>query len=282
MAARLINANVGLRFIDVGLDGFDTHDDQPARIPACWPSSTRRSRPSSHTARPSYRNRVTIMTMSEFGRTPYSNESGGTDHGTANGSSSSGRNVKGGLYGMQPSLAGAGAVGPARAPRRLPLGASAPCWTDGWAAAAAPSSTAASRTSASSTAARAAPVAQRSRDRRCRRCSRADSSAWRRCACSTPATAPAAAAGRCRRARRGRSRWPARRHPRRCRRGRGQPDRGRRDGADVRHRVAERRGTARSRRTSTRCPAPPCPTWWSARWAWAGRSTSSTTLAASI
>ena len=33
IAARLINANVGLRFIDVGLDGFDTHDDQTARIP---------------------------------------------------------------------------------------------------------------------------------------------------------------------------------------------------------------------------------------------------------
>ena len=39
------------------------------------------------------------MTMSEFGRTPYSNDSAGTDHGTANVQFVIGPNVKGGHYG---------------------------------------------------------------------------------------------------------------------------------------------------------------------------------------
>ena len=29
VAARLINANLGLRVVDLGFDGFDTHADQP-------------------------------------------------------------------------------------------------------------------------------------------------------------------------------------------------------------------------------------------------------------
>ena len=29
VAARLINANLGFRVLDIGLDGFDTHDGQP-------------------------------------------------------------------------------------------------------------------------------------------------------------------------------------------------------------------------------------------------------------
>ncbi len=50
--------------------------------------------------------RVTLMTFSEFGRTPWSNDSNGTDHGSANCAFVFGKNVKGGFYGSSPSLAG--------------------------------------------------------------------------------------------------------------------------------------------------------------------------------
>jgi hypothetical protein len=45
------------------------------------------------------------MTMSEFGRTPYSNDSAGTDHGTANVQFVMGPNVRGGHYGQPSSFA---------------------------------------------------------------------------------------------------------------------------------------------------------------------------------
>ena len=102
-----------MRFIDVGLDGFDTHDDQnavaPRSVGASWTAAIQAFY---STVSPAYLDRITIMTMSEFGRTSFSNESGGTDHGTANDMFVIGSRVKGGLYGMQPSLAGLGAVGP--------------------------------------------------------------------------------------------------------------------------------------------------------------------------
>ncbi|MCU1360417.1 MAG: hypothetical protein JWN99_1706, partial [Ilumatobacteraceae bacterium] len=60
----------------------------------------------SATVSPAYLDRITIMTMSEFGRTSFSNDSGGTDHGTASSMFVIGTRVKGGLYGAQPSLAG--------------------------------------------------------------------------------------------------------------------------------------------------------------------------------
>ena len=73
------------------------------------------------TVSPAYLDRVTILTMSEFGRTSFSNESGGTDHGTANDLFVIGSRVKGGLYGMQPSLAGLEQWDRLRTPRRLPF-----------------------------------------------------------------------------------------------------------------------------------------------------------------
>jgi uncharacterized protein (DUF1501 family) len=106
IAARLINANVGLRFIDLGLDGFDTHDDQNSSHPDLMAELDDAIRTFYATVSPSFASRVTILTMSEFGRTSFSNTSGGTDHGTANNLFVIGSRVKGGLYGMQPSLAG--------------------------------------------------------------------------------------------------------------------------------------------------------------------------------
>jgi uncharacterized protein (DUF1501 family) len=106
LAARLINANVGLRFIDVSLDGFDTHDSQNGMHPDLLTQLDTAIQSFYTAVSPGYRDRVTIMTMSEFGRTSFSNDSGGTDHGTANNMFVIGSRVKGGLYGQQPSLAG--------------------------------------------------------------------------------------------------------------------------------------------------------------------------------
>ncbi|MGD9999333.1 MAG: DUF1501 domain-containing protein [Ilumatobacteraceae bacterium] len=106
IAARLINANIGLRFIDISLDGFDTHDDQNASHPDLLAVLDAALQTLYATVSPAYWDRITIMTMSEFGRTSFSNDSGGTDHGTASDMFVIGTHVKGGLYGQQPSLAG--------------------------------------------------------------------------------------------------------------------------------------------------------------------------------
>ncbi len=112
VAARLINANLGLRVIDASLDGFDTHSSQVSSNP---------STPGEHDIlmrsfdvalqaffrelSPAFRNRVTLMTYSEFGRTLNGNDSSGTDHGTASSHFVIGPAVRGGLYGQMPSLA---------------------------------------------------------------------------------------------------------------------------------------------------------------------------------
>ena len=106
IAARLLNADIGLRIVDVGLDGFDTHAGQLDRHPDLLGELDAAIATFYATLDPRWRDRVTIMTMSEFGRTSWSNESGGTDHGTSAPLFLIGTRVKGGLYGQAPSLAG--------------------------------------------------------------------------------------------------------------------------------------------------------------------------------
>jgi hypothetical protein len=102
VAGRLVNANLGFRVLDVPLDGFDTHDGQPMNHANLLTELDTGLATFFATVDPSYWSRVTVVTMSEFGRTPYSNDSAGTDHGTANVQFVIGPNVKGGHYG-QPS-----------------------------------------------------------------------------------------------------------------------------------------------------------------------------------
>ena len=106
VAARLINANLGLRVLDVGFDGFDTHANQPTGLADLMTDFDSGVRAFFTTLDDRFRSRVTIMTYSEFGRTSWSNDSSGTDHGTVNNHFVIGRGVKGGLYGQQASLAG--------------------------------------------------------------------------------------------------------------------------------------------------------------------------------
>jgi uncharacterized protein (DUF1501 family) len=108
IAARLINADVGLRVVDVSLDGFDNHDAERADHDQLMSDLDSALRAFYATLLPQHRDRVTLLTMSEFGRTLYANDSGGTDHGTASDMFVIGPKVVGGLYGAQPRLAGLG------------------------------------------------------------------------------------------------------------------------------------------------------------------------------
>jgi uncharacterized protein (DUF1501 family) len=112
VAARLINANLGLRVIDASLDGFDTHSSQVSDNPASPGEHDKLMRSFDLALQaffrelsPVFRNRVTLMTYSEFGRTLNANDSAGTDHGTASSHFVIGSAVRGGLYGQMPSLA---------------------------------------------------------------------------------------------------------------------------------------------------------------------------------
>jgi len=106
VVARLINSDLGLRVIDTGYGGFDTHSSQPAALNDLMTDFDRGLRAFFTTLDDRFRSRVTIMTYSEFGRTSWSNDSDGTDHGTVNNHFVIGQGVKGGLLGAQPSLTG--------------------------------------------------------------------------------------------------------------------------------------------------------------------------------
>jgi|JI10StandDraft_1071094.scaffolds.fasta_scaffold22125_6 uncharacterized protein (DUF1501 family) len=106
VVARLINADLGLRVIDTAQDGYDTHSSQPGMFTDLLSDFDAGLRAFYTTLDDRFRSRVTIMTYSEFGRTSFSNDSDGTDHGTSNNHFVIGEGVKGGLYGQQPSLAG--------------------------------------------------------------------------------------------------------------------------------------------------------------------------------
>jgi uncharacterized protein (DUF1501 family) len=106
VAARLLNANLGLRVVDTGFDGFDNHGDEPTNLTERLQQFDAALSTFFATLSPAIRSQVTIMTYSEFGRTSWSNDSAGTDHGTANNHFVIGPRVKGGTYGAQPSLAG--------------------------------------------------------------------------------------------------------------------------------------------------------------------------------
>jgi uncharacterized protein (DUF1501 family) len=104
IAARLVNANIGLRVLDLSLGGFDNHAGEPNALPGLLTDLNAGLQAFYATLSPTFHHRVTIVTVSEFGRTPASNDSLGTDHGTANTLFVIGANVKGGLYGQMPSL----------------------------------------------------------------------------------------------------------------------------------------------------------------------------------
>ncbi len=104
IAARLVNADIGLRVLDVSGGGFDTHENQSQFLPNRLADLDAGIAAFFNELNPVFRDRVTIVIFSEFGRTIGSNASAGTDHGTANPMFVIGDKVKGGLYGQHQSL----------------------------------------------------------------------------------------------------------------------------------------------------------------------------------
>ncbi len=105
LAAQLIDAGLGARLFYVTHDGFDTHAGQ-------LPVHTNLLRDVSDSITAFYRDlaargqrdRVLIMTFSEFGRRGHENGSQGTDHGSGAPMLLVGGRVRAGLVGTHPSL----------------------------------------------------------------------------------------------------------------------------------------------------------------------------------
>lgn len=104
MAANLINAGVGTRVVSVGFDGFDTHASQAVTHQNLLKDLDAAVAGFFQRLDPTYTNRVTLMTFSEFGRRGAANDSNGTDHGTSSVGMVLGQNVAGGLHGEDPGL----------------------------------------------------------------------------------------------------------------------------------------------------------------------------------
>jgi len=105
LAAQLITADLGARIFYVSLDGFDTHANQlvthagllgdlSAAMTAFYKDMAARG----------HKDRILMMTFSEFGRRVKENGSRGTDHGSAAPMLLVGGKVKAGAVGLHPSL----------------------------------------------------------------------------------------------------------------------------------------------------------------------------------
>jgi uncharacterized protein (DUF1501 family) len=106
--ARLVKADVGLRVAVVDDGGWDTHNGQgvPEDPNAYFRNRTRQF---SDALQAFYQDlgglmsEVTVVTLSEFGRTIDENGSGGTDHGRATAMFVMGHHVRGGVHGRFPT-----------------------------------------------------------------------------------------------------------------------------------------------------------------------------------
>lgn len=104
--AALLRADIGLRVACVDLDGWDHHDSMgtPTNgVTAQYAGGLSAALAAFRQDLGPLMNEVTVVTMSEFGRTIGVNGSGGTDHGRGGAMFVMGGNVNGGLYGNYPS-----------------------------------------------------------------------------------------------------------------------------------------------------------------------------------
>jgi len=104
LAARLINANIGVRVLNTMLGGFDNHVGEAVDHDKLMTELDTALRTFFTTIDPAFASRVTVMTFSEFGRQLTTNASGGTDHGTSSVMLLAGRQVRGGIHGSLPPL----------------------------------------------------------------------------------------------------------------------------------------------------------------------------------
>ncbi len=105
LAAQLIDAGLGARVFYVALDNFDTHSTQaPTHANLLGQLSGAVAAFFKDLAARGQRDRVLLMTFSEFGRRAKENGSKGTDHGSAAPMFLVGGRVKAGAVGKHPSL----------------------------------------------------------------------------------------------------------------------------------------------------------------------------------
>ncbi|MCU1376403.1 MAG: hypothetical protein JWO68_3689 [Actinomycetia bacterium] len=104
LAARIVNADLGVRVLHVSLGSFDHHANLPGEHAQRLAELDAGLQAFFATLAPKFANRVTVLTFSEFGRRVQANQSNGTDHGTASSLFALGARVRGGLYGAMPSL----------------------------------------------------------------------------------------------------------------------------------------------------------------------------------
>ncbi len=104
LAARLINANLGIRVIEVSYGDFDGHAGHVEMHRKRMQELNAALTLFHQTLAIGFANRTTILTVSEFGRRAKANNSGGVDHGSASTLMAIGPRVKGGFYGEFPSL----------------------------------------------------------------------------------------------------------------------------------------------------------------------------------
>jgi uncharacterized protein (DUF1501 family) len=105
LAAQLIDAGLGARVFYVALDNFDTHSTQaPTHAALLGQLSGAVTAFFKDLSARGHRDRVLVMTFSEFGRRAKENGSKGTDHGSAAPMFLVGGKVKPGAVGKHPSL----------------------------------------------------------------------------------------------------------------------------------------------------------------------------------
>jgi uncharacterized protein (DUF1501 family) len=104
-AAQVIASKAGVAAVKVTHNGFDTHSGQQGTQQRLLKELAEGLAAMRAAMQEIGRwDTALMMTYCEFGRRPKENQSGGTDHGTANAHFVLGGRVKGGLYGLSPAL----------------------------------------------------------------------------------------------------------------------------------------------------------------------------------
>ena len=104
LAARLVNADVGVRFITVKHGGYDSHAGQAPMHGARMAELDEALKAFHATLDGTFADRTMVLCTSEFGRRVRKNGSSGTDHGAGGAMFAVGESVRGGFYGQPASL----------------------------------------------------------------------------------------------------------------------------------------------------------------------------------
>ncbi len=104
LAARLINANLGVRVFALNFGDFDGHANHNALHNDGFAELNAGLQVFFDTLSAEWADQTMVLTTTEFGRRFRPNNSGGTDHGSATTYLAIGSQVNGGFYGQAPSL----------------------------------------------------------------------------------------------------------------------------------------------------------------------------------